>query len=169
MFRSKESKKEAPKKGAKKLGIEDTATGATAAFPDDSDPSRIEVAQDLLATPRKIKGKTPAEIVEMTSKDAYRSPTDSELYRHANRLDYDEDVRSMRKAPGATNQRLVRTGYGGGIKTGDGSYLKFGSDDPQPMHGMKKGGKVKSRGSASGASKRGDGIAMRGKTKGRFV
>ena len=33
--------------------------------------------------------------------------------------------------------------------------------------GMKKGGKVKSK--SSSASKRGDGIAQRGKTKGRFV
>jgi hypothetical protein len=39
------------------------------------------------------------------------------------------------------------------------------------MGGMKKGGKVKmkSGGKVSGASKRADGIAQRGKTKGRFV
>lgn len=34
--------------------------------------------------------------------------------------------------------------------------------------GMKKGGKVKAKAKSS-ASKRGDGIAQRGKTKGRFV
>lgn len=176
-FRSLSEKKDPPKRGARKPVIEDYVTGEKAEFPADSDPSRVEVAKDLLATPRKIRKKTeagyvnmtPAEIVAMTSSDAYRSPTDSELRRHANRLDYDEDVRSMRKAPGATNQRLVRTGYGGGIKAGDGSYWKFGSDDPQPAYGMKKGGKVKSRDSTTGISKRGDGIAQRGKTKGRVV
>jgi hypothetical protein len=35
--------------------------------------------------------------------------------------------------------------------------------------GLKKGGTVKSSKSVSSASKRGDGIAMRGKTKGRMV
>lgn len=35
--------------------------------------------------------------------------------------------------------------------------------------GMKKGGKVKSRPKNSSASSRADGIAIKGKTKGRFV
>ena len=168
-FRSLSEKKDPPKRGARKPVIEDYVTGEKAEFPADSDPFRVEVAKDLLATPRKISGKTPAEIVAMTSSDTYRSPTDSELRRHADKLDADANERSMRNAPGATNQRLVRTGYGGGIKAGDGSYWKFGSDDPQPAYGMKKGGKVKSRDSTTGVSKRGDGIAQRGKTKGRFV
>ena len=37
---------------------------------------------------------------------------------------------------------------------------------PQPQMGMKKGGKVKSGGSAS---KRADGIASKGKTKGKMI
>ena len=43
-------------------------------------------------------------------------------------------------------------------------------EDEQPT-GMKKGGKVKAKKMAKGgsASKRGDGIAQRGKTKGSFV
>jgi len=38
----------------------------------------------------------------------------------------------------------------------------------KPVMGMKKGGKVKAK-SSSSASKRADGCAQRGKTKGRFV
>ena len=164
-FRSMSEKEAAPKKRGRQY-LEDTKTGEKV----DIDPDRAEVAADLLASPLKVRKKTeaghvnmtPAEIKEMAGPDAYRSPTDTELRRQADKFDKDESTRK-------TGQKLVRTGYGGGIKTGDGSYLKFGSDDPQPMHGMKKGGKVKSRSSTNGASSRGDGIAKRGKTKGRFV
>jgi hypothetical protein len=38
-----------------------------------------------------------------------------------------------------------------------------------PVAGMKKGGKVKKMASGGSASKRADGCAVRGKTKGKFV
>jgi hypothetical protein len=46
-----------------------------------------------------------------------------------------------------------------------------GGVGPRPVFGMKKGGSVKASktAKASSASKRGDGIAIKGKTKGRFV
>lgn len=82
------------------------------------------------------------------------------------------------------------TGTGGGIQTatpiqknsvvqqGQGeSYVRFGQNAPtSAATKMKKGGKVKSKSSYSSgggvkstASKRGDGIAQRGKTKGRMI
>jgi hypothetical protein len=159
-FRSLSEKKDPPKKSGKKYLIDDR-TGERAEI----DPHLVPVAEDLLAKPLVVRGKTPAQIAEMAQPinamviDKQGRPrsnrggfTDTELRRSA-----DAEERE-------TGKKLVRTGYGGGIRTGDGSYLQFGSDDPQPMHGMKKGGKVK-----SGVSKRGDGIAQRGKTKGRFV
>lgn len=164
-FRSKTGKKDPPPPRGGRYLIDDR-TGERAEISENLAP----VAEDLLAKPRVVKGKTPAQIAEMAHPinamfiDDQGRPrsnrggfTDTELRRSA-----DAEERE-------TGKKLARTGYGGGIKTGDGSYLQFGSDDPQPMHGMKKGGKVKSRSSTSGASSRGDGIAKRGKTKGRFV
>lgn len=40
---------------------------------------------------------------------------------------------------------------------------------PNNMSGMKKGGKVKKMAAGGSASKRGDGCATKGKTKGKFV
>jgi len=45
-----------------------------------------------------------------------------------------------------------------------GSSTPSGNNQPLGMLGMKKGGSVK-----LSASKRGDGVAIKGKTKGRFV
>lgn len=44
-----------------------------------------------------------------------------------------------------------------------------GASAPQAGEGMKKGGKVKKYAKGGSASKRADGCAMKGKTKGRFV
>lgn len=164
-FKSRTKKEDEPKKSGKKY-LNDPRTGESAEI----DEYLAPVAEDLLAKPLVVSGKTPAQIAEMAHPinamviDVQGQPrrsrggfTDTELERSA-----DKEEREIGK-------KLVRTGYRGGIKTGDGSYLQFGSDDPQPMYGMKKGGKVKSRSSTSGASSRGDGIAKRGKTKGRFV
>lgn len=164
-FRSLSEKENPPKKSGKKY-LNDPRTGESAEISEYLAP----VAEELLAKPLVVRGKTPAQIAEMAHPinsiviDEQGRPrrnrggfTDTELKRSA-----DAEERE-------TGKKLVRTGYGGGIRTGDGSYLQFGSDDSQPMHGMKKGGKVKSRSSTSGASSRGDGIAKRGKTKGRFV
>lgn len=165
-FKSKTGKKDpTPPRGGRYL-IDDR-TGERAEISEHLAP----VAEELLAKPRVVRGKTPAQIAEMAHPinamviDEQGSPrrnrggfTDTELRRAA-----DKEEREK-------GQKFVRTGYGGAITIGDGrSYLQFGSDDSQPMHGMKKGGKVKSSSSTSGASSRGDGIAKRGKTKGRFV
>jgi hypothetical protein len=165
MFRSSDTEKDAPKNVKTKRVLQGPRITSDRFvdepyYPDvEVDDATAEVAADLLAKPL-MTGEiyNPRRIKEMAQDTEYRKPTDTELRRHADRLDADEAKRR-------SSQRLVRTGYGGGIKTDDGSYLKFGSDDPQPMLGMKKGGRVK----ASGASSRGDGIAKRGKTKGRLV
>lgn len=169
-FRSLSEKKDSPKKSGKKYLIDDR-TGERAEISENLAP----VAEDLLAKPRVVRGKTPAQIAEMAQPinamviDEQGRPrsnrggfTDTELKRYAD--DIDEFERTRRNS----GLRSVRTGYGGPIRAGDG-YLAFGSNDPQPAYGMKKGGKVKSRDSTTGVSKRGDGIAQRGKTKGRFV
>ena len=133
-------------------------------------PHFVPVVEDLLAKPMVTRGKTPTEIHKMAAGDSDFSKealarrggfTDTELRRLA---DFDDKM---------TGRKSVRTGYGASVTTGDGSPLRFASDDPdydskQSVNNMKKGGKVKSR-SSSGASKRGDGIAQRGKTKGRFI
>lgn len=46
---------------------------------------------------------------------------------------------------------------------------KPGASAPQAGEGMKKGGKVKKYAKGGSASKRADGCATKGKTKGRFV
>ena len=159
LFRSSDTEKDAPAKGKTKRVLRGHPMFRDAEVDDDT----AEVAADLLSKPR-ITGDvhSPRDIKQMAQDEGYINLTDTGARRKADKQDAEEAKRGA-------SQRLVRTGYGGGIKTGDGGDLRFGSDDPQPMMGMKKGGKVKSRGSVSGASSRGDGIATRGKTKGRFV
>jgi hypothetical protein len=160
-FRSLSEKGNSPKKSGKKYLIDDR-TGERAEISENLAP----VAEDLLAKPRVVRGKTPAQIAEM-AKPINAMVIDEQGRPRSNRGGFtDTELRRSADAEEReTGKKLARTGYGGGIRTGDGSYLQFGSDDPQPMQGgMKKGGKVK-----SGVSKRGDGIAQRGKTKGRFV
>jgi len=70
-------------------------------------------------------------------------------------------------APAGNGATSVNTGMGlAGMRS-------IGLAGMRPIFGMKKGGKVKaakaSAPKASSASKRGDGIAIKGKTKGRFV
>jgi len=65
-----------------------------------------------------------------------------------------EQARIFKGIPG------VRTSTGIPVRSGDGLLQ---------TESFKKGGAVKSRGSASSASRRGDGIAIRGKTKGRML
>jgi hypothetical protein len=139
-------------------------------------PEDAEVAADLLAKPLVVRGKSAADVAEMAKptnamvideqgrpRNNRGGPTDTEMRRYADEIDEFERTRRN------SGLRSVRTGYGGPIRAGDG-YLAFGSNDPQPMQGgMKKGGKVKGPSSTGSTSKRGDGIAQRGKTKGRFV
>lgn len=164
LFRSvtkkKAEKEDAPKPRPRNI-LYDLKTKERA----DLNPEQVDVAADLLAMPMAVRGKTPAQIKEMASsrlqldkddRPFLRGMTDTESRRYADEM---EDVEKKRNS----NIRAVRTDFGGPIRAGDG-HLAFGSNDPQPAYGMKKGGKVK-----SGVSKRGDGIAQRGKTKGRFV
>jgi len=81
---------------------------------------------------------------------------------------------------GATGSTGFKSGFGGfgsnmfapsGGAPGNPTGLKLPPGPGAVMQGMKKGGSVKPSKSskASSASKRGDGIATKGKTKGRFV
>lgn len=82
---------------------------------------------------------------------------------------------ALGRAQQANQASSEAIGGGGGF----GGVRKFGSDPRSLAHAvMKKGGKVKAHAKggmvsgkpkASSASSRGDGIAQRGKTKGRFI
>ncbi len=149
------------------------------------DPNHLERAREIVAKPFSVSGKTSAEIAEMVRNPINRDGglTDSEMRGVA---DMAEDIRG---------KKYVRTGGGAPIFTGDGDALQFGPDrkpvvnassqfpaNPYglyPQDTFKKGGKVSSaKGSktsstkvskVSSASKRADGIAQRGKTRGRIV
>jgi hypothetical protein len=151
-------------KGSKKGKAEADPQKPTGRFIEDDfggkeyiEPYFVENAMEITSKPLMVRNKTAAQVAEMIRNPVGREPTERELRRL---VDSAERLRG---------KKYVRTSSGAPITTGDGSMLQFGSDDPQPMMGMKKGGKVKSQSVAGGASKRGDGIAQRGKTKGRFV
>jgi hypothetical protein len=149
------------------------------------DPHHLERAKEIVAKPFSISGKTSAEIAEMVRNPINRDGglTDSEMRRLT------DTVGQMR------GRNYVRTEGGAPIFTEDGSLLQFGSErrpvvntsgrhsshpyGVYPEDTFKKGGKVSSaKGSktsstkvskVSSASKRADGIAQRGKTRGRIV
>jgi hypothetical protein len=115
--------------------------------------------KDLYATARKA-GYTHAEIV-----DAHPSYAD-EKQRGVGRDSLNSKAQvEGRKAMGAQLAAQIRGGGGSGGRS-DTRDLQLGADlDPKEMmkkEGYKKGGKV------SSASTRADGIAQRGKTKGRI-
>jgi hypothetical protein len=81
---------------------------------------------------------------------------------------------------GATGSTGFKGAFGGidsnmlapsGVAPGNPTGFKPPSGPRPVMQGMKKGGSVKASKApkASSASKRGDGVAIKGKTKGRFV
>jgi hypothetical protein len=75
--------------------------------------------------------------------------------------------KALQSVSGSLGQAYNAIGSPGGFKSGLGP-----NPTPSPGMTMKKGGKVKGYakgGSVASASKRGDGIAQRGKTKGRMV
>lgn len=114
--------------------------------------------KDLYATARKA-GYTHAEIV-----DAHPAYAD-EKARGVGRDSLNSNARvENRKAMGAQLAAQMRGGGGGGGS--ESRDLQLGADlDPKAMmkkEGYKKGGKV------SSASTRADGIAQRGKTRGRI-
>jgi len=158
LFRSSDTEKDAPKKVKTKRVLQGEPPFKDVEVDDDT----AEVAADLIAKPLMgPRYMTPHIMKQMAEDEGYINLTDTGARRKADKQDAEEAKRG-------SSQRLVRTGYGGGIKTGDGGDLRFGSDDPQAMMGMKKGGKVKSRDSVSKASSRADGIAKRGKTRGKM-
>jgi hypothetical protein len=74
-----------------------------------------------------------------------------------------------RNKPAVTDAEQARIFEGiPGVRTSTGIPVRSG-DGLLQTESFKKGGAVKSRGSASSASRRGDGIAIRGKTKGRML
>ena len=75
-----------------------------------------------------------------------------------------EAVRNAPSVPGGGEEG----GRGEGSSVNQGFELRrrgFGQDED----GFKRGGKVKAKAKVSSASKRADGIAQRGKTKGRYI
>lgn len=132
------------------------------------DPFYRDVAEDIASKPFMTRGKTAAQVAEMVRNPIDRDGglTDSEM-RHV--ADMAEKLRG---------KKYARTGGGAPIFTADGDALQFGSDQtpvvnksvrfPANTYGLfpedtfKKGGAVS-------ASRRGDGIAQRGKTRGKMV
>jgi hypothetical protein len=100
--------------------------------------------------------KTPAELAV---ERRYPGKSSTDIEKELRAEDVNKEVRRLNERDAASAAEKERA-------------MKEAAPRPeneQTASNMKKGGKVKSRGSASGASKRGDGIATRGKTKGRFV
>ena len=79
----------------------------------------------------------------------------------------DKVIEAARNAPSVSGGG-EEGGRGEGSSVNQGFELRrrgFGQDED----GFKRGGKVKSKAKVSSASKRADGIAQRGKTKGRYI
>jgi hypothetical protein len=70
----------------------------------------------------------------------------------------------------AIGQIKAQGGFGSGMGSTPGTKVTLDLvDDKFEGKGMKKGGAVKSKSKASSASKRADGIATKGKTRGRMI
>ncbi len=108
----------------------------------------------FLESERRAKERDPEKYERERKEDARRMWKDADRYA-------DEKLMSRYE------RMKTRSGGGSGGAPSDTREMQLGADlDPKAMmkrEGMKKGGKVKS------ASSRGDGIAQRGKTKGRMV
>jgi len=78
----------------------------------------------------------------------------------------DKALEAMRNAPNVPGGG-EEGGRGEGSSVGQDFNLRRRSFDDED--GFKRGGKVKSKPKVSSASKRADGIAQRGKTKGRYI
>ena len=78
----------------------------------------------------------------------------------------DKALEAMRNAPNVPGGG-EEGGRGEGSSVGQDFNLRRRSFDDED--GFKRGGKVKSKPKFSSASKRADGIAQRGKTKGRYI
>jgi hypothetical protein len=92
-----------------------------------------------------------------------------ELSKSAKERLQDEEIDQIRRDTDASEK--ARRAYSGRYEDG----TRLPDDEPYKGDGMKRGGKVKKMASggmtskASSASKRGDGIAQRGKTRGKYL
>ena len=112
---------------------------------------RIEEGITASGMPREARGISAAEQSQKPKTFAERQESASEKMRSARRSSIEDLKESLRKmfTPTANNPRIRR-------ELAEGTAIRSN---------MKKGGAVK----ASSASKRADGIAQRGKTRGRMV
>jgi hypothetical protein len=110
------------------------------------------------------RGKRSA-LDEIEADVALKGPTPTGGRRAADILDEEY----ARNKPAVTDEEQARIFKGiPGVRTSTGIPVRSG-DGLLETESFKKGGAVKSRGSVSSAAKRGDGIAIRGKTKGRML
>lgn len=156
--------------GPRKLVLSDSSGGR-----EEVDPFYRDVAEDITSKPLMTRGKTAAQVAEMIKNPVGRESTDSEMRYIA---DMAEQLRG---------KKYARTAAGAPIFTADGDAVQFDSDQtpvasrsaryPTSPYGLypqdtfKKGGKVSSAkiGKTASASRRGDGIVQRGKTRGKMV
>ena len=116
---------------------------------------------------KEIKRDTAEDVARTNAARAYhKGPKAQEAFQSQMKNESPELKAAAREA--LKKEYKVPRGGGGSGGVSDTRELQLGSDlDPKSMmkrEGMKKGGSVK-----SSASSRGDGIAQRGKTKGRMV
>ena len=106
------------------------------------------VAEEIVSKPRMVSGKTASEVASYIKSPFARPKTDAEKKAEA-----DEEQEK-------TGKSYLRSGSGAPITSPGGPSIGTNGDGFQP--GGKKGGVVK-------ASHRADGIAQRGKTRGKMV
>jgi hypothetical protein len=128
---------------------------------------RIGEEVDKVSKDKEIARKTPEDVARTNASRAYdKGPKAQEAFQSQMKNESPELKDVARIA--LQKEYKVPRGGGGSGGVSDTRELQLGSDlDPKSMmkrEGMKKGGSVK-----SSASSRGDGIAQRGKTKGRMV
>ena len=92
-----------------------------------------------------------------SAEKAVKSRDKVELSKNAKERLEDEEIDQIRRDTDASEK--ARRAYSGRYEDG----TRLPDDEPYKGDGMKRGGKVNS------ASRRGDGIAQRGKTKGRYL
>lgn len=146
-------------KNRPKLDRPGTVSGEGFVMRDVKDPSAVAKApQKALPAPRK------GDVTDVTPKNM-----DSQSLRAAARRG-DDDARAERFRRGLTERGIVKDTADKNLRERGNKYL-FADDAPVLKRGgavkkMASGGSVKS--SVSTASKRGDGIALRGKTRGKI-
>ena len=146
-------------KNRPKLDRPGTVSGEKFVMRDYKDPNVVaSVPQKALPAPRK------GDVTDVEPKNM-----DSQSLRAAARRG-DEDAKSERFRRGLTERGIVKDTADKNLRERGNKYL-FADDAPVLKRGgavkkMASGGSVKS--SVSAASKRGDGIALRGKTRGKI-